>query len=67
MRVGRSLLGASKTVARLVVLRDLGWRKLGERKEEKIVMVVADKLRMDRGIGWWEECLLLWMNYELDS
>ena len=52
MRVGRSLLGASKTVARVVVLRDLGWRKLGERKEETIVMVVADKLRMDRGIGW---------------
>ena len=29
-------------------------------------MVVADKLRMDRGIGWWKECLLLWMKYGLD-
>ena len=37
MRVGRSLLGASNTVAGVIVLRDLGWRKLGERKEEKIL------------------------------
>ena len=37
MRVGRSLLGASNTVAGVVVLRDLGWRTLGERKEEKIL------------------------------
>ena len=37
MTVGRSLLGVSNTVARVAVLGDLGWRKLGERREKKIV------------------------------
>ena len=34
MRVGRRLLGASNTVARVAVQGDLGWRKLEERREE---------------------------------
>ena len=37
MRVGRSLLGDSNTVAGVAGLGGLGWRKLGERKEEKIL------------------------------
>ena len=40
MRVGRSLLGTSNTVARLAVLMDLEWRKLGERKKEKKCIVI---------------------------
>ena len=35
VRVERSLLGAINTVARVAVLGDLGWRKWGERREEK--------------------------------
>ena len=34
MRVGRRLLGASNIVAEVAVQRELGWRKLEERREE---------------------------------
>ena len=57
--MGRSVLGASNTVAEVAVLGGLGWRIMGERREEKkvrygrrlpkldegrLVKVVADKL-----------------------
>ena len=37
-RVGRRLLGATNTVAGVAVPRDLGWRKLEERREETKVL-----------------------------
>ena len=37
MRVGRRLLGETNTVTKVAVQRDLGWRKLEERREEMIV------------------------------
>ena len=43
LKVGRRLLGASKTVAGLTVQGDLGWRKLEERREEKKLL---DGLRL---------------------
>ena len=57
MRVGRRLLGASNTVARVAVQGDLGWRKrreemkvlFGKRfegmKESRLVKMVVEKLR----------------------
>ena len=38
MRVGRKLLGATSTVARVVVHGDIEWRKLEERREEMKVL-----------------------------
>ena len=38
MRVGRRLLGASNTEAGVAVERDLGWRKLEERRKEMNVV-----------------------------
>ena len=66
MRVGRRLLGESNTVAGVAVQGDLGWRKLEERREEmkvlfgkrlegieesRLVKMVVEKLRKDRGTG----------------
>ena len=38
MKMGRRLLGASNTVARVAVQGDIGWRKLEERGKEIMVM-----------------------------
>ena len=35
--MGRKLLGASDTVAGVAVRGELGWRKLEERREEKVL------------------------------
>ena len=37
-RVGRKLLGASRTVAGAAIREDLGWKRLEERREEKKVL-----------------------------
>ena len=37
-RVGRKLLGASRSVAGVAVQGDLGWKKLEERRVEKLVL-----------------------------
>ena len=39
MKMVRILLGASNTVAKVVVQGDLGWRKLEEKSEEIMVMI----------------------------
>ena len=36
-RVGRKLLGASRTVAGAAIRGDLGWKRLEERREEKVL------------------------------
>ena len=79
-RIGRRLLGASRTVAGAAVRGDLGWRKLEERREERkllygkrlenledsrLVKVVAEKLKNTGGVGWWEEYELLQRRYGL--
>ena len=65
-RIGRRLLGASRTVAGAAVRGDLGWRKLEERRKERkplygkrlenledsrLVKVVAEKLKNTGGVG----------------
>ena len=82
LKVGRRLLGASKTVAGVAVQGDLGWRKLEEKREEKkllyglrldmleddrLVKVVADELATTGKIGWWEDYDRLVNKYELDE
>ena len=37
-RIGRKLLGASRSVAGVAVQRDLGWKKLEEKRKEKKVL-----------------------------
>ena len=79
LKVGRRLLGASKTVAGVAVQGDPGWRKLEERREEKkllyglrldtleddrLVKVVADELAT---IGCWDDYDRLVNKYELDE
>ena len=60
--ISRRLLGASNTVAGVAVQGYLGWRKLEEMKvlfgkrlegmeESRLVKMVVEKLRDDRGIG----------------
>ncbi len=81
-RIGRRLLGASRTVAGAAVRGDLGWRKLEERREEKkllygkridnleddrLVKIVAEKLKNMGGVGWWEECEVLQRRYGLSE
>jgi len=36
-RVGRKLLGVSRTVAGAAIWGDLGWKRLEERREEKVL------------------------------
>ena len=62
--------------------RDLGWRKLEERRKEMKVMLdkrlevlksaawlkkMVSKLKGDGGLGWWEEYEVLRRKYELSS
>ena len=65
MRVGRRLLGACNRESGVAVQGDLGWRKLEERRKEKVIFskrlelleesrlvkVVVNKLKEDRRIG----------------
>ena len=66
MRVGRRLLETSNRVAGVAVQGDQGWRKLEKRREEmkmvfckrlkrmeekRLVKMVVEKLRENRGIG----------------
>ena len=46
-RVGRKLLGASRSVAGVAVRGDLGWKKLEERREEKKVLYGRRVERLD--------------------
>ena len=67
-KVGKRLLGASRSVAGAAVRDDLGWRKLEERREVKklmygkrleglednrLVKIVAEKLKDAGNVGWW--------------
>ena len=61
-RVGRKLLGASRTVAGAAIRGDLGWKRLEERREEKKVLYGRRLQRLedsrlannskDEGVGW---------------
>ena len=79
-KVGRRLLGASRTVAGVAVRGDLGWRKLEERREAKkllygkrlegledsrLVKAVAEKLKEAGNVGWGEEYGVLLRTYGL--
>ena len=81
-RVGRKLLGASRTVAGAAIRGDLGWRKLEERREEKKVLYGRRLQRLDDnrlvkqitaemkecgGVSWESECALLLRKYELED
>ena len=46
-RVGRKLLGASRTVAGAAIQGDLGWKRLEERREEKVVLYRRRLQRLD--------------------
>ena len=69
-KVGKQLLGASRSVPGAAVRGDLGWRKLEERREGKklmygkrleglednrLVKIVAEKLKDAGNVGWWGE------------
>ena len=69
-KLGKRLLGASRSVPGAAVRGDLGWRKLEERKEGKklmcgkrleglednrLVKIVAEKLKDAGNVGWWRE------------
>ena len=79
-KVGRRLLGASRTVAGAAVRGDLGWRKLEERREAKKLLygkrlegledsrlgkAVAEKLKEAGNVGWGEEYGVLLRTYGL--
>ena len=81
-RIGRKLLGASNTVAGVVVRGDLGWRRLEERREEKKVLFgrrmgelgeerlvkwIVEKLQEASGVGWREEYEVLTRKYGLEQ
>lgn len=66
-RLGRKLLGASRTVAGEAIRGEMGWRKLEERREEKkmlygrrfwelgeerLVKLIVEKLKESGGVGW---------------
>ena len=36
-------------------------------EESRLVKMVMEKLREDRGIGWWKECEVLRRTFELDN
>ena len=69
-RLGRRLVGASRTVAGEAIHGEMGWRKLEERREEKktlygrrfwelgeerLVKLIVEKLKESGSIGWREE------------
>ena len=66
--MGGKLLGASRTVASCAVRGELGWRTLKERREERMLRLVAKVQRMEdsrltkvfeecraEGLVWWKE------------
>ena len=78
---GRRLLGTRNTIAE-EAMQGVGWRKLEERREEmkvlldkrlegieesRLVKMVVEKKREDRGIRWWEEYEVFRRKFELDN
>ena len=81
-RLGRRLLGASRTVAGEAIRGEMGWRKLEERREEKkmlygrrfwelgeerLVKLIVEKLKESGSIGWREEYEVLLRKYGLEE
>ena len=81
-RVGRKLLGASRSVAGVAVRGDLGWKKLEERREEKkvlygrrverlddsrLVKVIMEKMQDCGSVSWQGEYDQLLRKYGLES
>lgn len=81
-RVGRRLLGGSRSVAGIAVRGELGWWSLEERREEKkllygrrfygmeddrLVKKVMECVKRVGPIGWWGEFQDLLRKYELDG
>ena len=81
-RLGRKLLGASRTVAGEAIRGEMGWRKLEERREEKkmlygrrfwelgeerLVKLIVEKLKESGGVGWREEYEMLLRKYGLEE
>ena len=81
-RVGRRLLGASRSVAGVAVRGDLGWKKLEERREEKkmlygrrverlddrrLVKMIMKKMRDYGSASWQGEYDVLLRKYGLEG
>ena len=81
-RLGRRLLGASRTVAGEAICGEMGWRRLEERREEKkmlygrrfwelgkerLVKLIVEKLKESGSIGWREEYEVLLRKYGLEE
>ena len=81
-RLGRRLLGASRTVAGEAICGEMGWRKFEERREEKkmlygrrfwelgeerLVKLILEKLKESGSIGWREEYEVLLRKYGLEE